>query len=452
MIVTRMALPRRTFLRGAGATLALPLLDSMVPALSALTRTAGRPVRRLGFFYVPNGADMETWTPVGEGADFAFSPTLSPLEPFRHQTLVMSGLAQEQANAFNDGAGDHSRGTAAWLSGVHAKRTEGANVRVGVTADQIAAAELGRETQLASLELALETIDLVGNCDSGYSCAYMNTLSWRSPTTPLPVETDPRKVFRRLFGSGGTPEERIDRLQEDRSILDSVLGDADRLKRSVGPADAGRVTEYLDAIRDVERRIQRTERRNLEAPADLAMPLGVPDTFEEHIELMFELQLLAWQADITRVISFLIGRELSNRTYPAIDVHDSHHSVSHHQNKAEKREKIAKINTYHIQRLTRFLDRLQATPDGDGSLLDHTMLLYGSGLSDGNRHNHSPLPLLLLGGAAGRVRGGRHLRYAEGTPMTNLLLTMLDKVGVPVDELGDSTGQLPLAPRYLSDV
>ena len=449
MIVTKLALPRRTFLRGVGATLALPLLDSMVPALSAMTTT---PARRVGFIYVPNGAEMDNWTPVGEGADFQFSPILSPLEPFRHQTLVLSGLAHLEANAFNDGAGDHSRGTAAWLSGVHAKRTEGADVRVGVTADQIAAAALGQDTQLASLELALETIDLVGNCDSGYSCAYMNTLSWRTPTTPLPVETDPRKVFRRMFGSGGTPEERIARMREDRSILDSVLDDVTRLKQTIGPADTDRVTEYLDAIRDVERRIQRTEQRNLSGPRDLAVPLGVPDTFEEHISLMFDLQLLAYQADITRVITFLIGRELSNRTYPAIGIHDSHHSTSHHQNKTEKKEKIAKINTYHVQQLAQFLGKLDATPDGDGSLLDHMMLVYGSGLSDGNRHNHSPLPLLLLGGAGGRLKSGRHIQYAADTPMANLLLTVLDKTGVPTDTLGDSTGHLEFEPAHLSDV
>ncbi len=449
MIVTKMALPRRTFLRGVGATLALPLLDSMVPALSAMAAT---PARRVGFIYVPNGADMDNWTPVGEGADFRFSPILSPLEPFRHQTLVLSGLAHLQANAYNDGAGDHSRGTAAWLSGVHAKRTEGADVRLGVTADQIAAAELGQDTQLASLELALETIDLVGNCDSGYSCAYMNTLSWRTPTTPLPVETDPRKVFRRMFGAGGTPEERIARMREDRSILDSVLDDVSRLKQAVGPADTDRVTEYLEAIRDVERRIQRTEQRNLEGPRDLAVPLGVPDTFEEHISVMFDLQLLAYQADITRVITFLIGRELSNRTYPAIGIRDSHHSTSHHQNKPEKKEKIAKINTYHVQQLAQFLGKLDATPDGDGSLLDHMMLVYGSGLSDGNRHNHSPLPILMLGGAGGRLKSGRHIQYAPDTPMANLLLTVLDKSGVPTDALGDSTGHLEFEPAHLSDV
>jgi hypothetical protein len=280
----------------------------------------------------------------------------------------------------------------------------------------------------------------------------MNTLSWRTPTTPLPVETDPRKVFRRMFGSGGTPEERMARMREDRSILDSVMEDVGRLQLSIGPADNLRVVEYLDAIRDVERRIQRTEQRNLDAPSHLSMPLGVPDTFEEHIALMFDLQHLAYQADITRVISFLIGRELSNRTYPAIDIYDTHHSVSHHQDKAEKKAKIAKINTYHVQHLAKFLEKLQSTPDGDGSLLDHTMLLYGSGLSDGNRHNHSPLPILLLGGAAGRVQGGRHIQYVPETPMTNLLLTMLDKVGVPTEQLGDSSGRLRIEQSYLTDV
>jgi hypothetical protein len=440
-----MALPRRTFLRGLGATLALPLLDSMVPALTALSKTAGKPVPRLGFVYVPNGAVMNKWTPAATGKAFELSPTLAALEPFRDRTLVVSGLAHLQANSFDDGAGDHSRGTAAWLSGMHAKRTEGADVQLGITADQIAARQFGKETQLASLELALETIDLVGNCDNGYSCTYMNSLSWRSSTTPLPVEVNPRKVFRRLFGQGDTPEQRLAQVQEDQSLLDSVLGDVARLQRTLGPSDTRRVSEYLDAIRDVERRIQHVEERSAESELPLpSVPTGVPDSFEDHIQLMFDLQVLAYQADITRVITFLIGRELSNRTYPTLGVTDSHHSVSHHQNDAEKLTKLAKINAYHIQKLAYFMERLKATPEGDSNLLDQLTLVYGSGLSDGNRHDHSPLPLIVVGGGAGKLKGGAHLAYQKDTPMSNLLVSVLNTVGVPTETLGDSTGALDL--------
>jgi hypothetical protein len=428
--------------------MALPLLDAMVPALSALDKTAARPASRLAFVYVPNGAVMDKWTPTEAGRSFALSPTLTPLQPFRDQVLVTSGLAHLQANSFDDGAGDHSRGTAAWLSGIHAKRTEGADVQLGITADQIAAREIGRHTPLPSLELALETIDLVGNCDNGYSCAYMNTLSWRTPTTPLPAETNPRKVFRRLFGQGDSPEARKAELGYDRSILDSVLQDVARLQRSLGPTDNSRLAEYLDSIRDVERRIQKAEERNAlsELPI-LAAPTGIPDTFEEHIQMMFDLQVLAFQADITRVMTFLIGRELSNRTYPAIDINEAHHSVSHHQNKAEQIAKLVKINTYHVTKLAGFLEKLRATKDGEGgNLLDQLTLIYGSGLSDGNRHDHSPLPIIVAGGGSGRIKGGAHIASPKDTPMSNLLLSVLETVGVRVDTLGDSTGMLDLRP------
>jgi hypothetical protein len=445
MMITKLALPRRTFLRGVGATLALPFLDAMVPALTALDKTAATPARRLGFIYVPNGAVMDKWTPIGTGAEFTLSPSLSPLEPFRDQLLVLSGLAQMQARSFDDGAGDHSRGTAAWLSGIHAKRTEGADVQLGITADQIAARELGRYTPLASLELGLETIDLVGNCDNGYSCAYMNTLSWRTPTTPLPIEINPRKVFRRLFGAGNSAAERLAQMSDRRSILDSVLQDVARLQGTLGPGDHQRLAQYLDAIRDVERRIQRAEERNAEPELPLMpVPDGVPDTFEEHIQVMFDLQVLAFQTDMTRVITFLIGRELSNRTYPGIGITEAHHSLSHHQSNAEKIEKLIKINTYHVQKLTYLLDKLRSTSDGDGSLLDHSLIVYGSGLSDGNRHDHSPLPTLVVGGGAGRVKRGQHLQFAKETPMTNLLVTLLDHTGVQIDTLGDSTVPLSL--------
>ena len=445
MLITKLALPRRAVLRGLGATLALPLLDAMVPALSALARTPASGAPRLGFIYVPNGAVMDKWKPTGVGTDFEFSQLLSPLAPFRSQVNVLSGLAQMEARSYDDGAGDHSRGTAAWLSGIHAKRTEGADVQLGVTADQIAAKEFGNSTPLASLELALETIDLVGNCDNGYSCAYMNTLSWRSPTTPLPVETNPRKVFRRLFGQGNDARQRFAQMAEERSLLDSVLQDISRLQKTLGPRDTTRLNEYLDAIRDVERRIQKAEQRTADAELPLIeVPSGVPDTFEEHINLMFDLQVLAYRADITRVITFMVGRELSNRTYPAIDINEAHHSLSHHQNNAEKLTKLVKINTYHIAKLASYLEKLKATPDGDGNLLDRLTLVYGSGLSDGNRHDHSPLPILVVGGGAGRLQGGRHLELAKDTPMTNLLLSILDKAGVPIDKLGDSTKALDI--------
>jgi len=445
MLITKLALPRRAVLRGLGATLALPLLDAMVPALSALAKTPASPTPRLGFIYVPNGAVMDKWKPTGAGKDFEFSQVLSPLAPFKNQVTVVSGLAQMEARSYDDGAGDHSRGTAAWLSGIHAKRTEGADVQLGITADQIAAKEFGNSTPLASLELALETIDLVGNCDNGYSCAYMNTLSWRSPTTPLPVETNPRKVFRRMFGQGTDARERFAQMAEQRSLLDSVLQDVSHLQRTLGPRDNTRLNEYLEAIRDVERRIQNAEQRTGDAELPLVeVPIGTPDTFEEHINLMFDLQVLAYRADITRVITFMVGRELSNRTYPAIDINEAHHSLSHHQNNAEKLTKLVKINTYHVAKLASYLEKLKATPDGDGNLFDRLTLVYGSGLSDGNRHDHSPLPTLVVGGGAGRLEGGRHLDFAKDTPMTNLLLSILDKAGVRIDKLGDSTRALDI--------
>jgi hypothetical protein len=444
MIITKLTLPRRTFLRGAGATLALPLLESMIPALSALTRTAAAPVPRLAFLYIPNGVVLDKWTPAAQGTEFELPPTLTPLAPFRSRLSVVSGLGHRQAESNGDGNGDHSRAAATWLSGVRAKRTEGADVRGGMTVDQLAAAEFGRHTRLPSLELALEANYLVGNCDVGYSCVYMNTISWRTPTTPLPMENNPRVVFQRLFGDGGTPAERLVQIRRDRSILDSVTAATDRLTSTLGPSDRTRLEEYLEAVRDIERRLQKAEQQ-----ADLALPVPerpvtVPDSFEEHIKLMFDLQVLAFQADVTRVISFLIGRELSSRTYPQIGVPDPHHGISHHENNPEKLVKLQRIDTYHVQMLAYFLEKLASTPDGDGSLLDHLLLLYGGGISDGNLHNHARLPLLLAGGGAGQHKGGRHLRYADDTPMANLLLTMLGLAGVPTERFGDSTGHLPL--------
>ena len=443
MMITKMSLPRRTFLRGIGATVALPLLDAMVPAASAMARTAANPVRRFTSIYIPNGAYHAMWTPDGEGTDFTFSPTLKPLEPFRDHVVVVSNLAHRNLESHGDGGGDHSRASAGWLSGVHAKRTEGADLEVGITADQIAAREIGQTTPLASLELALDATDYLGHCDVGYSCAYMNNISWRSPSTPNPGERNPRAVFERLFGDGDSAVDRLREMHMDRSLLDSVTEEIGRLKTVLGAHDRRRVTEYLDAIRETERRIQMTEQYN--STQELVVPdrpIGVPEDFATHAKLMIDLQVLAYQADLTRVTTFAFGHEASYRTFPAIGVNDPHHSLSHHQNNDDKLVKLAKVNNYHVQSLAYFLGELKASPDGDGSLLDHALLLYGSGLSDGNLHNHSPLPIVVAGGAAGHCTGGRHLRCPAETPMSNLLLSMLDMVGVPTDRLGDSTGPL----------
>ncbi len=457
MIITKRALPRRTVLRGLGATLALPVLDAMVPALSATTTTAAAPVRRLGFFYVPNGVAMtgtvNQWTPEGVGTGFTFSPILKPLESFREQVVVVSGLSHKEADSKGDGNGDHTRGSATWLNGVRPKHTEGADVRAGTTADQIAATALGHDTLLPSLELGLDPNFMVGNCEGGYSCVYMNTLAWRTPTTPLPAEVNPRIVFERLFGEGGTPEQRLAQARKTGSLLDAVLDQMARLQHTLGPADRETASDYFDSVREIERRIQHTEQRGGAAvlPA-LERPLGIPETYAAHADLMFELQRLAFQADITRVFTFMVGRETSPRTFPEIGVSEPHHGLSHHGNKSEQLEKFARVNTYQVQQFSSFLEKLRTTPDGDGTLLDNALLLYGGGLSNGNEHSHINLPLLLAGGAAGRLDGGRHLEYPIDTPMANLLLSVLEKVGVSEDQLGDSTGRLELDAQRLSGV
>ncbi|HET9192332.1 MAG TPA: DUF1552 domain-containing protein [Vicinamibacterales bacterium] len=450
MFVSKVSLPRRTFLRGVGATLALPLLDAMVPALTAQSRTAARPLRRLGFVYMPNGvarnfSGINYWTPLGEGAAFEFSQILKPLEPFRDRMVVVSGLAQHQADAHDDGAnGDHTRGTSSWLTGVHPKRTEGADIRNGVSADQIAAAEIGKDTALPSLELAIDLNFLGGQCENSYACAYMNTLSWSTATTPLPTENNPRIVFERLFGDGGTSEQRLARARENRSILDSVMADLNRLQNSLGPSDRTKVTDYVDSVREVERRIQRVEQRNASDLPDLNQPSGIPDRFDEHVKLMYELQWLAYRADVTRVVTFMLGRELNFRTYPEIGITEGHHGLSHHQDNPNQLAKYAKLGTYQAELFSWFLEKLKSTPEGDGTLLDHSLFLYGAGLSNPNLHAHYDLPLVLVGSAAGQLNGGRHIVYKQETPMTNLLLSMLDKVGVPAEKLGDSTGRLEL--------
>ena len=444
MVITRKSIPRRTLLRGAGAALALPVLDAMTPALSA---DAKRPIR-MTFIEVPNGIMMDKWTPATAGANFALTRVLEPLADFRDRMLVLSGLDQKQSAALAfEIAGDHPRACTAWLTGAHAKMTAGADLRAGISVDQVAAREFGKYTQLASLEVGLESSEVVGSCESAYSCAYYNTISWRNETTPLPMENRPRAIFERLFGEAGTsdPTARLALRQEDRSILDSVAEEVKRLRGVLGGADRSKIDQYLEALRDLERRMQLAEKQDHHELPQIAGPFGIPQVFSEYYKLMTDLMVLAWQTDMTRVCTFQIGHEMSGRAYPEVGFGDAHHAVTHHQGDAEKIEKTTKINVFHTKMLAYYLDRLSATPDGDGSLLDHAMILYGSALSDGNLHLYTSLPLLLVGGGAAGIKGGRHIRFPKGTPMTNLLLTMLDKANVPhVEKLGDSTGRLDL--------
>jgi hypothetical protein len=445
MLVTKKHLPRRTFLRGLmGTSVALPLLDAMVPALSAATTGAAAPKTRMGFVYVPHGAVMDKWTPATEGANFEFTPILKPLEPFRDRLTVVTGLANKAAESQGDGGGDHARSAPSYLSGIHPLRTEGENVRAGTTIDQLAAQKISQDTPLPSLELGIEDTGLVGVCDVGYSCAYMNSIAWRTPTQPLPMEINPRVVFERLFGDGSNAQERLARKQEDRSILDSITGEVSHLETGLGQRDRTRISDYLDNVREIERRIQMAEKRAGTSVNVPETPIGVPESFEEHAKLMYELQVLAYQAEITRVSTFMIARDLSQRTFPQIGVPEPHHSVSHHGNNPVMIAKLEKINNYHATLLAYFLDRLRSTPDGDGNLLDHSIILYGSSMSNPNEHNHFPLPLLVAGGGCGKVQGNRHLKFPERTPMSNLLLALVEKVGVERPALGDSTGALTI--------
>ena len=439
MFLTKMSLPRRTFLRGAGATLALPLLDAMVPAATALAQSAAAPAMRLGFTYVPNGMHPASFHPKGVGKDFAFSPILTPLAPFRDRVTVITGLSNALAGV--GAGGPHTRVHAAFLNGVAPKLTEGADIEAATTIDQYAARKIGADTPLQSLELALEPGSF-GTCDNGYSCTYVNTFAWKTPTTPLPMENNPRVVFERLFGDGGTASARLSQMQEDRSILDWVTADVARLQRRLGPSDRSAVDEYLQAVRDVERRIQKTEQHNERSPATAEQPVGIPDSFDEHAKLMFDMQFLAYQADVTRVVTFQIAREQSVRAYPEIGVAESHHGVSHHSNQPDKIALNNKINSYHLSLFGGLVEKMRATRDGDGTLLDHAMLLYGSGFGDGNVHMPNNMNLVLVGGGCGRLEGGRHLQYPLDTPMMNLGLSLLDKVGVELDHLADSTGRL----------
>ena len=443
MIITKKAISRRTVLRGIGAAVSLPLLDAMVPALTAAQNTAARTVRRLGVVYHPNGVIYENWLPKGTGTAFEFSRVLSPLEPFRDRLVVVTGLADRQAEALGDGGGDHSRASGSYLTGVHVKKSD-TMVYNGISMDQIAARTFERDTQLSSLQLTVDANNLVGSCDTGYSCAYSNTLSWLTPTLPLMSENDPRVVFERLFGASDSTDSRVRlaRLRQDRSILDSVTARVRQLQRQLGAADNTKVSDYLESLRDVERRIQKAEEQSARELPEVDRPVGIPDSFDEHVELLYDLQALAFQCDLTRVITFMYGREQSARTYPQIGISDPHHQLTHHQNDPEKLEKCTKIQTHHVALFTKYLERLRSTPDGDGSLLDHSVILFGGGLSNSDRHTHGPLPTVVVGGGGGSITGGRHLVYPEGTPLTNLHVTLLDKVGVPVDKLGDSTGKI----------
>ncbi len=439
MIISKKAISRRTVLRGVGVSVALPLLDSMFPAFAGPSSTAAKPALHFGAVYVPNGILMNQWTPAVEGTGFEFTPTLKALEPFRDRVTVISGLNVSR----NSGASLHSRASTRWLTGVPPRGVQAqAEVSAGISMDQIAAKAFGHETQLASLELSLEPNDFAGSCDPGFSCAYINTISWRGPTTPLPMEHNPRVVFERLFGDSGStdPRARLAGIKNDESILDSVLEEANRLSRKVGPADRLKLTDYLDAVRDIERRLQRAEEQSNDQLPVVNQPAAVPANYEEYAKLMFDLQVLAHQTNLTRITTFMLGRELSGRQYPEIGAPDAHHPTSHHQNAPEKKANYAKINAFHTKLFAYYVDKLRATPNGDGSLLDHMILLYGAGMSDGNMHATDNLPLVLVGGGAGK--GGRHIRFAPDTPMPNLHLTLLDKLGTPVDHLGDSTGEL----------
>jgi hypothetical protein len=436
MMITKMSLPRRTFLRGLGTAMALPLLDAMVPAFTAAANTAANPVKRLGVVYVPNGMAMDSWTPAADGSAFELSPILQPLAPFRDRTLVLSGLNAQGGN------GSHSRASTTFLTGLPPRVAPGGGGLAGTSIDQLVAKEFAKDTQLPSLELALDGREEVGSCDFGHPCIMSNTISWHSATMPLPMENNPRVVFERLFGDVGSTEStaRLAHFKRDRSILDSVTAAAADLNRALGPADRTRMGEYLDGVRDIESRIQKAEDQGDAELPIVMQPAGIPATFEEHAKLMFDLQVLAYQCDLTRVITFMVGREFSGRTYPQIGVPEAHHPLSHHQYDPAKIASMAKVNAFHVSLFAYYLSKLRATKEGDGSLLDHVLILYGAGMSDSNAHDPNNIPVLLVGGAD-QIKGGRHLKYA-GDTSANLLVSMMDKLGVPIDHVGNSNGEL----------
>ncbi|MEX2262690.1 MAG: DUF1552 domain-containing protein [Bryobacteraceae bacterium] len=438
MIVTKKALPRRTLLRGMGTTLALPLLDAMVPAMTALAATPANPVRRLGFVYMPMGAHIAEWTPGGEGGLTELSPSLRSLASVVDHVTVITNL--ELKNAY---PGTHATSNAAFLSAAKAKWTESTDYHLGTTVDQVAAQHIGGDTRLPSLELAMDLLTTVGQCDNGYACVYQNNLSWSSPTTPLPAEAHPRVAFERLFGDGGNSADRLAELKRSASLLDWVRDDISRLQRKLGPSDRTKVVQYLETVREVERRIQKAEAATADSQLpDLDRPVGVPAAYADHARLMFDLQVLALQGDVTRVITFQLAREASTRTYPEVGVVEPHHPLTHNGGDPEKLSKVAKINAFHVSLFAYFLERLKSTPDGAGSLLDHSVYLYGSGMGNPDVHDHVNLPILVAGGGAGRIKGRRHIKYAEPTPLANLHLTLLDKVGVRLESFADSQGKV----------
>ena len=442
MIITKMCMSRRTLLRGLGATLALPLLDAMVPALTTLSAAAAAPVRRFGVFYVPNGMSMPYWFPKTEGPLAELPPTLRSLNELRDRVLLLGGLADESANLVK-GGGDHARSAGTFLTGVPFK-TGSADVQAAVSMDQIAAAQLSKETQLASLELGIESNAMLGSCDGGSSCAYTNTIAWRTPTTPLPIENDPRAVFERLFGTSGSTDKsaRLARVARDKSVLDFVGDEINRLGRAVGPRDKIKIEEYVEAVRDTERRIQMAEQQSARELPVVDQPPGVPSDYAEHAKLMMDLLLLAYQTDMTRISTFMLAREVSAHSYPEIGVSDSHHPLSHHQDEAAKLERLHKINEYHFQQFAYLVKKLAAAPEGDGNMLDYTLFLYGTGISDSNTHFHDDLPIALIGGKNAGIVGGRFIRHPKGTPLTNLHVSILGTLGVPVEKFGDSSGPL----------
>jgi len=436
MFIMKVSLPRRTFLRGVGATLALPWLDAMRPALSVGVKAAAQPMR-FGFMYVPHGVILDSFTPRTEGANFEFQPIMKPLAPFRDQLTVISNLVGPP-----DGGSGHVGAATSWLSGTSAKKTEAEDVRLGTTVDQLLAKQFGQDSLFPSLELATEDLaGLVGSCDYGFSCTYLNTICWSTPTTPLPMEINPRVVFERMFGDAKSKERRLAHMREDRSILDSIKEGELRLTRGLGPGDRGRVSDYLETIREIERRIQAAEKQaTTSVTAQPATPVGVPDLYDDHVAILLDLMTIAYQADITRVSTLMLGRELTNRTYPQAGVPEPHHAVSHHGNNPAVIEKHAKINTYHMTLMARFLEKLKNTPDGEGSLLDHSMIVYGSGMANGNQHSHNPLWLLLAGGGNG-LKGNRHLGAKDQTPLGNVLVGLAARGGVEVDQIGMSNGR-----------
>jgi hypothetical protein len=444
MFISKKHISRRTFLQGSGAMVALPLLDAMVPAQTALRNTAAAAKTRFACFYVPHGATMDKWTPATEGAGFAFTEILKPLEPFRDQINIVSGLAHPYvagAGGADVSAGaNHTRAAAVFLTGAVPER--GPQAHLGVSADQVAARHIGQDTPLPSLELTIEEAVLA--CEASFSCAYRNSISWKSPSDPLPMQNNPRLVFEKLFGDGSSGAERRARRQQSRSLLDSVMEQVASLQKDLAPGDRRRLTQYLDDVREVERRIQRAEASVREDVSLPDVPAGVPATFQEHLKLLMDLQVIALQSEITRVSTLMFARELSSATYPETTIRDPFHNLSHHSNDRGNMDRFAQLNTYHMTKFAYFIEKLKGIPDGDGTLLDHSLVLYGSSLSDGNQHNFSPLPLVLAGTASGAVKGGRHLQFPKDTQMSNLLLAMLDKLGVRQESFGDSTGMLSL--------